>query len=125
MSELNEQEGGIEFRDSDGVRWEVREIPAPDLKDANSAAFGDYSRGWLLFSSDQLKKRLAPYPENWRTLSPYELEKWCWRAEPGRRPGAPGPRPGLRRAPLRRSTRLLFRQANHSPVLFRFYITEI
>ena len=93
MSDLGEQEGGIEFTDSDGVRWEVRQIPAPDLRDSSSAAFGDYSQGWLLFSSDQLKKRLAPYPEDWRTLSPYELEKWCWRAKSERRPGFTGQTP--------------------------------
>ena len=79
---------GIEFTDSDGVRWEVRQIPAPVLKDASSTtAFGEYADGWLLFSSEHLKKRLAPYPANWRDLTPYELEKWCWRAKAERRPG--------------------------------------
>ena len=85
---MNQPEGeGIEFTDSDGVRWEVREIPAPVLDASSVSAFGDYSEGWLLFSSEHLKKRLAPYPSNWRNLSPYELEKWCWRAKAERRPG--------------------------------------
>ena len=79
----------IEFTDTDGVRWEVREIPAPVLDHASpTAAFGAYSQGWLLFSSERLKKRLTPYPENWRTLTSYELEKWCWRAKAERKPGA-------------------------------------
>jgi hypothetical protein len=81
---------GVEFTDTDGVTWEVREIPAPLLRDGDVAtSFGDYARGWLLFSSANLRKRLAPYPADWRTLSGYELEKWCWRAKSERRPGAP------------------------------------
>jgi hypothetical protein len=80
----------VEFTDSDGVRWEVREIPAPTLHDGELAtSFGDYARGWLLFSSSNLRKRLAPYPADWRALTPYELEKWCWRAKSERGPGAP------------------------------------
>ena len=77
----------IEFTDSDGVRWEVREIPAPELSDSNPAAFGEYAKGWLLFSSAHLRKRLTGYPDDWRALSPYALEKWCWRAVAERRPG--------------------------------------
>ena len=90
MSEQTQDPAVIEFTDSDGVRWEVREIPAPVLDTGSAAsAFGDFSRGWLLFSSEHLKKRLTNYPEEWRTLSPYELEKWCWRARPGRKLGNP------------------------------------
>ena len=89
MSDETNDAAAIEFTDSDGVRWEVREIPAPLLKDGSvSSAFGDYSHGWLLFSSEHLKKRLTPYPHDWRALSPYELEKWCWRARAERKPGA-------------------------------------
>ena len=78
----------IEFTDSDGVRWEVREIPAPLLNSADpSSTFGEFAGGWLLFSSTLLKKRLTAYPQNWRELTPYELEKWCWRAKAERRPG--------------------------------------
>ena len=88
MTEDARSDEGIEFTDSDGVRWEVRAIPAPVLQAGNpSAAFGEYAHGWLLFSSEHLKKRLTGYPENWRTLTPYELEKWCWRAKSERRPG--------------------------------------
>jgi hypothetical protein len=89
MSEDIQDVAGIEFTDTDGVHWEVREIPAPVLKDGSpSAAFGEYSRGWLLFASEHLRKRLAPFPEHWRELSPYELEKWCWRAKAERKPGS-------------------------------------
>ncbi len=87
MSE-DAQDAAIEFTDSDGVRWEVREIPAPVLRDGDpSSAFGEFARGWLLFSSEHLRKRLTSYPDGWRALSPYELEKWCWRAKSERRPG--------------------------------------
>lgn len=87
MSE-DAQDAAIEFTDSDGVRWEVREIPAPVLSNNDpSSAFGEYARGWLLFSSEHLRKRLTAYPTDWRVLSPYELEKWCWRAKSERRPG--------------------------------------
>ena len=90
MSENAHDGAAIKFTDSDGVHWEVREIPAPVLDDSNPAAFGEYARGWLLFSSALLRKRLTGYPENWRTLTPYELEKWCWRAQAERRPGSGG-----------------------------------
>ena len=94
MSEETQDPAAIEFVDSDGVRWEVRQIPAPVLKDGGPvSSFGEFSQGWLLFSSEHLKKRLTPFPENWRTLSPYELEKWCWRAKSERRPGATGQTP--------------------------------
>ena len=88
MSENAQDEAAIEFTDSDGVRWEVRAIPAPVLRDGDPATtFGEYATGWLLFSSQHLRKRLTNYPEDWRLLTPYELEKWCWRAKAERRPG--------------------------------------
>ncbi len=88
MTEDAQDAAGIEFTDSDGVRWEVRAIPAPLLREGNpSSAFGEYSEGWLLFSSEHLRKRLTHYPEDWRELTPYELEKWCWRAKAERRSG--------------------------------------
>lgn len=88
MSDETRDAAGVEFTDSDGVHWEVRQIPAPVLKDGTvSATFGEYSHGWLLFSSPLLKKRLTPYPDDWRDLTPYELEKWCWRARAERKSG--------------------------------------
>lgn len=89
MSESGQDAEAIQFTDSDGVVWEVRQIPAPVLRDGDvESAFGEYSRGWLLFSSEHLKKRLSGYPAEWRSLTPYELEKWCWRAKAERRPGS-------------------------------------
>lgn len=88
MNDDAQEEAGIEFTDSDGVHWTVREIPPPVLDDVDpQAAFGEYANGWLLFSSSLLRKRLTGYPDDWRALSPYELEKWCWRARAERRPG--------------------------------------
>ena len=80
-------EVGIEFTDSDGVHWEVREIPPPVLSESNPATFGEYAKGWLLFSSANLRKRLTNFPDDWRSLDAYALEKWCWRATAERRPG--------------------------------------
>jgi hypothetical protein len=89
MSDETQSADSREFTDSDGVHWEVRQIPAPLLNSGDpSTTFGEFASGWLLFSSEHLKKRLTHYPENWRELSPYELEKWCWRAKAERRPGA-------------------------------------
>ena len=31
-------------------------------------------------SSEGAKRRLAPYPPDWRTVSTFELERWCMKA---------------------------------------------
>lgn len=71
-----------EFVDGDGVVWTVREI----VLEPRSSRYRTlltrpgYEHGWLSFRSQGLSCRIAPFPENWRTISDYELERWCMRA---------------------------------------------
>lgn len=71
-----------EFLDNDGVRWTVREIiPEPRAtKNRTLLTRPGYEHGWLLFRSEGLTCRIAPFPSNWRTISDYEMERWCMRA---------------------------------------------
>lgn len=72
------------FRDDDGVTWEVREIrePAMAIVPTRLLTHPEFGDGWLLFSSARERRRLAPYPRDWRMLSTYELSAWCRRARP-------------------------------------------
>ena len=71
------------FTDSVGLEWTIREIAGPTLTSAMAKVL-DHDRrrgGWLVFeSSEGEKRRLAPYPPDWRTMSPFEIERWCMRA---------------------------------------------
>ena len=71
------------FTDSVGVNWTVREIGTPTLTRTLEKLLEKERRrgGWLVFeSSEQDKRRLAPYPPDWRTMSTFELERWCMKA---------------------------------------------
>jgi hypothetical protein len=71
------------FVDSCGVDWTVREIASTTLTPTVARMLeGDRRRsGWLVFESDEgEKRRLAPYPPDWRTMSTFEIERWCMRA---------------------------------------------
>jgi hypothetical protein len=81
------------FVDTVGVEWTVREIRTPALSQTLAKLLEHERRrtGWLVFeSSDGQKRRLAPYPPDWRTVSQFELERWCMRAT--RVPPAPARR---------------------------------
>ena len=81
------------FTDSVGVDWTVREIASPQLTQAQAKVLRwDRRRsGWLVFESNEGdKRRLAPYPPDWRTISKFELERWCMKAT--RVPPAPARR---------------------------------
>ncbi|HEY2065971.1 MAG TPA: hypothetical protein VGG84_08410 [Gemmatimonadaceae bacterium] len=71
------------FVDSVGVEWTAREIAGPELT-GKLATLLEHDRrrgGWLVFeSADGEKRRLVPYPLDWRTISDFELERWCMRA---------------------------------------------
>ena len=71
------------FVDTVGVEWTAREIAGPELT-GRLATLLEHDRrrgGWLVFeSADGEKRRLAPYPLDWRTITDYELERWCMRA---------------------------------------------
>src|SRR5215211_5610707 len=67
------------FTDSDGVLWNVREDGADDSR---SYATSDVQPGttWLRFESDLEVRRLWHYPDDWRGLSPMQLESLLDRA---------------------------------------------
>ena len=81
------------FTASVGVDWPVREIGSPTLTETLAKGLKEDRRhgGWLVFeSTDGDKRRLAPYPPDWRTVSMFELERWCMKAK--RVPPAPARR---------------------------------
>jgi hypothetical protein len=71
-----------EFIDSDGVHWIVREI-IPEMRRTERRTLltrPGYENGWLSFRCEELSCRIAPFPDSWRTISEYELERWCMKA---------------------------------------------
>jgi len=73
------------FVDTVGLEWTVREIGSPTLSKTLARILENDRRkgGWLVFeSADGDKRRLAPYPPDWRTMSVFEIERWCMRAVP-------------------------------------------
>ena len=81
------------FTDAVGLEWTVREIDSPSLTGTLAKVLERDRRhgGWLVFESgDGDKRRLAPYPPDWRTVTEFELERWCMRAT--RVPPAPARR---------------------------------
>jgi hypothetical protein len=80
------------YVDSVGLEWTVREI-VPSLSSTIARVLEHDRRrsGWLVFeSADGEKRRLSPYPPDWRTISSFEIERWCMRAT--RVPPAPARR---------------------------------
>lgn len=74
----------LKFRDSEGIEWTVIEIEASALTAVprESLRYPEFKDGWLLFQSSTTRKRLAPYPKDWQTLPPRELEALCRTARP-------------------------------------------
>ena len=71
-----------EFTDSNGVHWTVREI-IPEMRATDRRTMltrPGYENGWLSFRCEELNCRIAPFPAAWRTISEYELERWCMKA---------------------------------------------
>jgi hypothetical protein len=87
-----------EFTDSNGLRWVVREI-IPEMRVTDRRTLltrPGYENGWLSFRCEALSCRIAPYPKSWRTISEYELERWCMKARDAarvRRAGNAAPEP--------------------------------
>ncbi|MEP6730146.1 MAG: hypothetical protein ABJE10_05895 [bacterium] len=71
------------FVDTVGLGWTVREIASPSMT-GTLAKLLEHDRrksGWLVFeSAEGEKRRLAPYPPDWRTMSAFEIERWCMKA---------------------------------------------
>jgi hypothetical protein len=77
--------GSIEFTDANGTRWSVWEIANPGFSDRLVSLFPHPERraGWLLFESvSGERRRLSPYPENWRSLGSSGLSAQCVLATP-------------------------------------------
>jgi hypothetical protein len=74
------ESGSLEFTDGVGVRWSVWEIENPGFSEKLLSLFPHPERrsGWLLFESAAgERRRLSPYPANWRTLGSFGLATQC------------------------------------------------
>ncbi|MFL5562204.1 MAG: hypothetical protein ACJ79K_12065 [Gemmatimonadaceae bacterium] len=83
-----------EFVDSNGVQWTVREI-VPEMRASDRRTLltrPGYENGWLSFRCESLNCRIAPFPPTWRTISEYELERWCMKARDAARVRGKGSR---------------------------------
>jgi hypothetical protein len=81
------------FTDEGGIEWEVREIANAMMPASLEKLLGPDRRrsGWLAFqSTGGERRRLAPYPADWETVTDFEIIRWCARAE--RVPPAPSRR---------------------------------
>jgi hypothetical protein len=75
--------GALDFIDGAGIRWTVSEIARFDFSERLISLLPHSERrgGWLLFESEGGdRRRLAPIPENWRSLSAYALDDHLGRA---------------------------------------------
>lgn len=84
-----------QFRDAAGVEWKVsltaRSSPAVSRDHYLPEA---YREGWLLFESENEKRRLAPVPRDWESLGDEALAMLCARApQQTPRPRAPSDAP--------------------------------
>ena len=79
------------FEDSTGALWEVFEVHRASSKPA--AVSPGMERGWLAFVSGSMKRRLAPFPPEWETASPAELERLCAGARVAMQPRIAGAAP--------------------------------
>ncbi|GAC1659505.1 MAG: hypothetical protein NVS4B3_27970 [Gemmatimonadaceae bacterium] len=78
----------IIFIDGSGVHWEVRELQSPGLQGIapEQMSLPEFRNGWLLFTADNgERRRLAPFPADWRSLSHHGLASLAARAR--RAPG--------------------------------------
>ncbi|MEP7001346.1 MAG: hypothetical protein ABI969_12760 [bacterium] len=63
------------FENSDGFLWEVFEVRRES--EAPRGVSAGLEKGWLSFVSGGSRRRLAPFPENWSTMTDTELERLC------------------------------------------------
>jgi hypothetical protein len=69
----------VSFTDSTGVRWSVKEDGADDARTHRNPD-GVPGTAWLRFESEAEVRRLWHYPDDWRGLSPLQLESLLERA---------------------------------------------
>jgi hypothetical protein len=69
----------MQFVDSKGRDWAVREVKDPNLENIprHCLTQPEFAEGWLLFETPGEKRRLAPYPDDWTHLSVTQLEESC------------------------------------------------
>ena len=74
------------FVDEQGTEWEVREIHVPHLSvvPRHLLPHPEYAEGWLLFTSESQRRRIAPFPADWLSLPADELARCCRCAVPAR-----------------------------------------
>jgi hypothetical protein len=68
----------ITFTDSEGVAWVVKEDGSDDARPVASDA--PPGTTWLRFENDSEVRRLWHYPDDWRGLTPLQLESLLDRA---------------------------------------------
>ena len=81
-----------EFRDGDGILWQVWSVTA-EVLDKRTAAedyMRDWQDGWLCFEHAGARRRLADFPANWEQLSDQALIPLLQKAQAvkPRRPGS-------------------------------------
>ena len=69
----------VSFTDSSGIGWSVKEDGADEAR-AHGNADGGPGTAWLRFESEYEVRRLWHYPDDWRGLSPLQLESLLDRA---------------------------------------------
>jgi hypothetical protein len=73
------------FVDDASRRWEVREIREQLLPErAPLLSRPEFAAGWLLFTCEGERRRLAPLPSGWREAPEEQLRRWCAAAAPAR-----------------------------------------
>lgn len=86
-----------DFRDETGIEWRVFLTPrGSDAVSREHSLPEAYREGWLVFESSSEKRRLAPVPADWETMSTDALASLCKKAapQPARpRTGAAEPKP--------------------------------
>lgn len=70
------------FQDSTGSVWEVFEVQRSSQK-AQAVSAG-LEQGWLAFACGAHRRRLAPFPQEWRSADDAELERLCGLARKAR-----------------------------------------
>ena len=63
------------FEDSAGVIWEVFQVHRASVAPRGVSA--GLEHGWLSFTSERGKRRLAPFPSEWESVPELELERLC------------------------------------------------
>jgi hypothetical protein len=71
------------FIDTSGARWDVWEVRRDHVAGfglAHHPVSPELQDGWLCFAHGRERRRLAPYPDDWRRLSLEQLAMLCAKA---------------------------------------------